>query len=280
MSTQDSIDFQRIATALKFIENNFKNQPSLDRIASEVHLSSYHFQRLFKRWAGTTPKKFLNYISISYAKRLLRERQANLFSASLDTGLSSAGRLHDLFIKIEGMTPAEYRDKGRGLEINYCYTNTLFGIALVATTGKGVCHLSFDNDKAKLLMDLKRDYPAAIYYHRTDKIQEKAIQFFSKDNHDISEIKLHLKATPFQIKVWEALLKIPPGRISTYGELALSIGNANAARAVGTAIGSNPVAYLIPCHRVIRASGLIGGYKWDTTRKTAMIGWEAALIND
>jgi AraC family transcriptional regulator of adaptative response/methylated-DNA-[protein]-cysteine methyltransferase len=261
------------------IKNNFKQQPNLDEIAAHVHLSSFHFQRLFSEWAGTTPKKFLQYISIEYAKNLLTNKQATLFETAYETGLSGTSRLHDLFVNIEGMTPTEFKNGGTNLYINYSFTDSPFGNIIVASTPKGVCYLAFEDDAVIAFNNLQSKFPNANFQQKSDFLQQNAHFIFQNDWSKLNEIKLHLKGTDFQLKVWESLLKIPIGSLSTYGKLAERIGNPNAPRAVGTAIGNNPVAFLIPCHRVIQSSGNLGGYMWGTTRKTAIIGWEGAKID-
>lgn len=276
MDQQRQINYQRIAEAIDYIKTHFKTQPSLDEVAEQVHLSPYHFQRLFSDWAGTTPKKFLQYISIEHAKRLLTHQQATLFDAAFETGLSGTGRLHDLFINIEGMTPAEYRNGGKSLSINYSFAESPFGNLLVASTKKGICYMAFDDGEANTLHNLKQKFPNATLHQKLDLMQQNALFIFQNDWSKLPEIKLHLKGTDFQLKVWETLLKIPTGRLSSYHNIAEQIGSPKASRAVGTAIGSNPVAFLIPCHRVIQSSGKIGGYMWGNTRKTAIIGWEGA----
>ncbi|MDQ1141975.1 methylated-DNA--[protein]-cysteine S-methyltransferase [Pedobacter agri] len=279
MKAQDEINFNRIARAINYIQDNFKNQPSLEEIAEEVNLSPFHFQRLFKDWAGTTPKRFLQYISISYAKKLLQEDDKTLFDTAVETGFSGSSRLHDLFISIEGMTPGEYKNGGENLKINYSYSATPFGNILTASTAKGICHISFYDDEFAAFAILKSKFPAANYQQCETLEHQNVLQIFHKDWTEISQIKLHLKGTDFQLKVWEALLKIPTGKLSTYGILANKINQPNASRAVGSAVGSNPVAFLIPCHRVIQTSGALGGYHWGTDRKMAMIGWEASLTD-
>lgn len=276
MKERHPINYYRIAEAIEYIKSNFKAQPSLDEVASKVHLSPFHFQRLFTDWAGTTPKKFLQYISIEHAKKLLTDQQATLFDTAYETGLSGTGRLHDLFINIEGMTPAEYKNGGKNLSVSYSFAGSPFGNLIVASTVKGVCYMAFDDDKVNALGNLKQQFPNATFQQKLDLIQQNALFIFQNDWSKLSDIKLHLKGTGFQLKVWETLLKIPMGKVSTYGKIAGQIGNPSASRAVGTAIGSNPVAFLIPCHRVIQSSGNIGGYMWGNTRKTAIIGWESA----
>jgi AraC family transcriptional regulator of adaptative response/methylated-DNA-[protein]-cysteine methyltransferase len=277
MEVQENINYRRIAEAICYIKENFKKQPTLEEIAEKINLSPAHFQRLFTEWAGTSPKKFLQYISIEYAKNLLKEnRAATLFDACYETGLSSTSRLHDLFISIEGMTPAEYKDGGRNLYINFSFADSPFGNLIVASTAKGVCYMAFEDSEELALSTLKNKFPNAVFQRRLDLIQQNALAIFQNDWSKLPAVKLHLKGTAFQLKVWESLLKIPMGHLSTYGKIAAEIGSPNASRAVGTAIGSNSVAFLIPCHRVIQSSGSIGGYMWGPTRKVAMIGWEGA----
>lgn len=276
MKTQEEINYQRIAEAIDYIKQHFKQQPNLDEVAEKVHLSPFHFQRLFSEWAGTTPKKFLQYVSLQHAKSLLNKQQATLFDTAFDTGLSGTSRLHDLFVKIEGMTPAEYKNGGKNLVINYSFSQSIFGQIIIASTHKGICYIAFYEDEHKAFNLLVDKFPNASFIAKKDDFQEQALLIFHKDWNKINEIKLHLKGTDFQLKVWEALLKIPLGKLSTYGQLAMEIGSPNASRAVGTAIGSNLIAFLIPCHRVIQSSGNFGGYMWGNTRKTAIIGWEQA----
>ncbi len=268
------LDYERIEQAIRFIRENFQEQPDLDEIARQIHLSPFHFQRLFKEWAGVSPKKFLQFTSIEYAKRLLQQ-QKTLATVSFETGLSGTSRLHDLFIQIEGMTPGEYQQGGRNLHIYYSHAETLFGNVLIASTEKGICHISFVQESPEL-SDLTSRFPAAILEQNTDLHQQEALKMFRDDWNDLDKIKLHLKGTPFQIKVWNALLQIPLGSLKSYLEIANEIGDPKASRAVGTAIGSNPIAYIIPCHRVITSSGNLGGYHWGIDRKSAIIGWEAA----
>lgn len=273
---QQHINYSRIAEAIAYIKSNFKKQPNLNEVARMVHLSPFHFQRLFADWAGTTPKKFLQYTSIEYAKKLLTENGATVFDAAFETGLSGTGRLHDLFIHIEGMTPAEYKHGGKNLEIHYSFAESPFGNILVASTFRGICHMAFADDEPAALALLKAAFPHAAFRQITDLIQQNALHIFNSDWSELRQIKLHLKGTAFQLKVWETLLKIPSGQLTTYGTIAAKINQPNASRAVGTAVGSNPVAFLIPCHRVIQSTGALGGYMWGETRKTAIIGWEGA----
>ena len=270
------LNYQRIEKAIAFIRENFKRQPDLDEIAEHIHLSPYHFQRLFKEWAGVSPKKFLQYISLDYAKELLRAGEVSIGEATYQTGLSGTGRLHDLFVNIEGMTPGEFKNGGKNLSINYSFAESHFGKLIVASTEKGICHISFSIDGAKSVDELKTRFPNAQYREFKDKNQEQALTLFSRNWKDMDQVKLHLKGTDFQLKVWEALINIPVGSLSTYGQIAEQLNKPKASRAVGTAIGNNPVAYLIPCHRVIRGNGQFGQYHWGEDRKTAIIGWEGA----
>ncbi len=278
MKEQHSIDYNRIAAAIDHINANFRLQPSLEELAEKVHLSPAHFQRLFTEWAGTSPKKFLRYISIQHAKHILKAGSPTLFDAAFETGLSGTSRLHDLFVAIEGMTPAEYKSGGKQLSISYSFAGSPFGKLIVASTPKGICYMAFEEDEQLAFENLREKFPNAGFRAGTDENQQNALLIFQKDWSSLPEIKLHLKGTHFQLKVWESLLKIPMGRLSTYGEIAGQVGNAAASRAVGTAVGDNPVAFLIPCHRVIRSSGVFGGYMWGPVRKTAIIGWESARI--
>ena len=278
MNEQQQYNYNRIAEAIAYIKSNFKTQPNLEAIAKQVHLSPYHFQKIFKDWAGVSPKKFLQFLSLEYAKSLLKDRQVTLFDAAQETGLSGTSRLHDLFVNIEGMTPGEFKNGAKNLTLNYSYAQSPFGNVLIASTQKGICYMSFADQKEKALSDFRQMFPNAHAQQVLDHHQQNALYIFNKDWSRLDQIKLHLKGTPFQLKVWEALLKIPSGSLATYGKIAQSINKPKASRAVGTAIGSNPIAYLIPCHRVIRASGEFGNYMWGADRKTAIIGWEAALL--
>jgi AraC family transcriptional regulator, regulatory protein of adaptative response / methylated-DNA-[protein]-cysteine methyltransferase len=276
MNTQHNINYQRIEEAINYIRTNFRDQPDLEEVAEKIHLSPFHFQRLFTDWAGVSPKKFLQFISIEHAKTVLKEKKATLSDATFETGLSGTSRLHDLFTKIEGMTPGEFKNGGESLSINYSFAESPFGNILVASTPKGICYMAFADDEQKAFGELHKQFPNANYRQMVDLIQQNALYIFTKDWHKLDEIKIHIKATDFQIKVWEALLRIPLGQLATYGSIASDINNPKASRAVGAAVGDNPVAFIIPCHRVIQSSGIIGNYHWGSNRKTALIGWEAA----
>jgi AraC family transcriptional regulator of adaptative response/methylated-DNA-[protein]-cysteine methyltransferase len=279
MYEQDNINYSRIAQAINYIKHNFREQPDLDEIAEKVHVSPFHFQRIFTDWAGTSPKKFLHYITIEHAKKLLKENQATLFETAYETGLSGTSRLHDLFVKIEGMTPAEYKNGGKHLSIHYSFAGSPFGNVIVASTVRGICYLAFQEDENAAVEELGKRFPNASFSKESDFFQTNALRIFRNDWSKLHEIKLHLKGTDFQLKVWETLLRIPMGQLTTYGAIAGEIGRTGASRAVGTAIANNPVAFLIPCHRIIQSTGIFGGYRWGNTRKTAMIGWEGVRSN-
>lgn len=279
MSTQENINYQRIAEAINYIKLNFKDQPNLDEVAEKVNLSPFHFQRLFTDWAGISPKKFLQYLSLDYAKGILKDKQATLFDTAFETGLSGTGRLHDLFMNIEGMTPAEYKNGGQSLAINYSFAESPFGNIMVASTSKGICYMAFADDRDEAFKQLHAHFPNAQYTQMVDALQQNALFIFKKDWSQLSDIKLHLKGTDFQLKVWEALMNIPLGGLSTYSSVAAAIQHPTASRAVGSAVGDNPVAFLIPCHRVIKSTGEFGQYHWGATRKSAIIGWEAAKMS-
>lgn len=278
MKEEEKDNFKRIAESIQYLRNHFQSQPNLDEVASRLNLSPFHFQRLFTEWAGVSPKKFLQYTTLAYAKERLKKANTSLFDAAFDAGLSGTSRLHDLFVNIEGMTPGEYKNGGEELIIEYSLTESPFGNLVCASTQKGICHLTFSDDETDSLRNMMDIFPNAKFRQATSLFQENALKIFQKDWSDIREIKLHLKGTPFQIKVWEALLKIPSGELTTYGSIAKSMHHPKAARAVGSAIGDNPVAYLIPCHRVIQSSGAFGQYHWGSDRKVAMIGWEASQL--
>ncbi len=277
MRSQQELNYNRIADAIRFIKKNYRTQPKLEEIAEHINMSPFHFQRMFSEWAGTTPKRFLQYLNIEYAKKILKETHATLFDTACELGLSGTGRLHDLFINIEGMTPGEYKNGGLALNINYSFADTPFGKIIAASTDKGVCHMAFVDEGERRAFDhLRSIFPNAKYVLSPDTKQQHALSVFDRDWNRLEEIKLHLKGTEFQLKVWETLLKIPAGGLATYADLATKSGYNGACRAVGTAVGKNPVAFLIPCHRVIKATGEPGNYHWGEMRKNAIIGWEAA----
>lgn len=275
MKEQNNINFERITQAISYLKDNFKDQPNLDEVANRVHLSPFHFQKLFTDWAGVSPKKFVQYLSIEHAKKLLTDTSSTLFDAALQTGLSGTGRLHDLFVTIEGMTPGEYKNGGENLSISYSFSASPFGTILSASTAKGICHLAFADNQSDALFALQKKFPNANYTETIDGFQAEALNAFTNGT-SADAIKLHLKGTAFQLKVWEALLNIPMGNLITYGGIAQMVQSPKASRAVGSAVGDNPVAFIIPCHRVIQSTGVMGNYHWGSNRKAAMIGWESA----
>ena len=268
-------DYTRIEQAIQYIENNFQNQPTLDEIAEHAGLSAFYFQRTFKRWAGVTPKRFLQFITSAHATRLLRESKSNL-DVTISTGLSSTSRLHDLMVNINAMTPGQYKNYGQGLFISFGTHPTPFGTCLIATTETGICHLSFlsGSDHEDAIEDLQKRWHQARITREQATTADLAQQIFQ--NRSNSALPLHINGTNFQIKVWQALLNVPIGNLISYQGLAELAGYPNASRAVGSAMARNPVAYLIPCHRVVRQSGLIGNYRWGNARKKAIIAWESA----
>jgi len=275
---QRSHDFKRIAKAIQFIENNFKSQPSLDQIAQSVHISKYHFDRLFKRWAGISPIQFLQFMTLDYTKQRLTESKS-LMDTSLEAGLSGPSRLHDLFVTFEAMTPGDFKKQGAGLKIDYSICMSPFGDCLLAATERGICFLGFviRKDRRQTINQLFRTWPGAAFSENPERVCPMVTHIFSMDPHKTSKpFHLHLKGTNFQINVWKALLSIPNGCIVSYQDIAVHVGRPKAYRAVANAIAINPVSYLIPCHRVITKAGKIHRYRWGSDRKMAMLGWEAA----
>ena len=315
----DNETYERIAKALAFMRQNHLNQPDLETIAQHVHLSEYHFQRLFTKWAGISPKRFLQYLTVEYAKSKITETKS-LLELTVNAGLSSPGRLHDLFVKLEAMSPGEFKAGGAGLQIWYGVHETPFGRCLIAMTARGICNLHFFNvidektaeahfctewANAEIIRDQEatreisdRFQPVAAYRRSVSEAKPLALaKRFSALDAESAKVKkgkeaisdrfqpvaanrsplvLYVKGTNFQIQVWRALLRVPFGGITTYQGLAESMGRPTAARAIGNALGSNPVGYFIPCHRVIRESGEMGGYRWGLERKAVLLGWEAS----
>jgi AraC family transcriptional regulator of adaptative response/methylated-DNA-[protein]-cysteine methyltransferase len=272
---QLSEDYARIEQAIRYLEANFQRQPELSEIAASVHLSEYHFQRLFTHWVGISPKRYLQYLTKESAKNWLKA-SASLLEAAYASGLSGPGRLHDLFVTCEAVTPGEFKHKGEGLQIAYGIHPSPFGECLLAVTERGICSLMFvqNGNREAALADFRHDWRRAELSEDLDRTRPLLEQVFSSPG-GVS-LPLHLLGTNFQIKVWEALLRIPPGALTTYTSVAQSIGRPSAARAVSNAVAHNPVAYVIPCHRVIRESGEMGGYRYGIPRKRAMLEWETA----
>lgn len=275
--TQPVNDYARIESAIQYIDEKFREQPSLEEIASSVHLSKYHFQRLFKRWAGVTPAQFLHYLTLEYAKERLKESKSVL-DAAYDAGLSGPSRLHDLFVTWEAVTPGEYKNLGSGVEIKHGIHPTPFGSALLGATSRGICALRFLGpalDANEALAELGKEWPRATLVESAEATAPYAQRIFFSAAKDDLPLKLFLKGTNFQVKVWRALLAIPAGAMVSYQDVAAGMGDSGATRAVASAVGKNPVAYLIPCHRVISKAGHTHKYRWGGVRKKAMLGWEA-----
>jgi AraC family transcriptional regulator of adaptative response/methylated-DNA-[protein]-cysteine methyltransferase len=278
----ETSDYQRVERAIHFITQRSPAQPSLADVADHVGLSEFHFQRLFARWAGTTPKRFAQFLTVEHAKTVLKQSR-NLLDASFASGLSGAGRLHDLFVTTEAVTPGDFRREGDGLTILHGRHKSPFGEVLVATTTRGICGLFFlsnNRDEEKQIEGLRRQWPAAALRRDGDAGRKYADRIFSIEPGGASPIPLLLNGTNFQINVWKALLKIPAGTLVTYQQLAAAAGTPGAVRAVGTAVGRNPISFLIPCHRVIRKSGAFGNYGGGVDRKKALLAWEASRFSN
>ncbi len=277
---QLSEDYLRIEQAILYLENHYQDQPGLEEVAAQIGLSEYHFQRLFTRWAGVSPKRFLQFLTKEGAKQLLA-RSENLLETTHQVGLSSLGRLHDLFVTTEAVTPGEYKSGGAGVTIRYGIHPTPFGKCLIATTERGICHLSFvQTSEGNAIDDLVADWKQAkmIEDHRSTVGLIEPI-FDLRYSHRGKPLNVHLRGTNFQLKVWEALLQVPAGEVTTYAGIASRIGNPGAVRAVGTAVGHNPIAVLIPCHRVIRKVGEFGNYRYGALRKKALLAREFATVS-
>ena len=275
-ASQAALDYARIEQAIAFIAQEFTAHPSLEEIAAHVHLSPFHFERMFVRWAGTSPQRFLRFLTKEYAKQVLAE-SGNVLAATDAAGLSGPSRLHDLFVTYEAMTPAQYRAQGAGLAVRYGFQPTPFGECLLGLTERGICALSFqpEAERPAALAQLRATWARAQLVPDEAGTAAVAAQLFAPAPGQAAP-RLLLKGTNLQIKVWEALLRIPPGRVVAYREVAATIGQPRAGQAVGSAIGANAIGYLIPCHRVIQQHGGLGGYRWGTSRKQALLGWEAA----
>jgi AraC family transcriptional regulator, regulatory protein of adaptative response / methylated-DNA-[protein]-cysteine methyltransferase len=271
-------DYERIARVIRHLDAHHTAQPSLAELAGQLGLSSFHFHRLFATWAGVTPKDFLQCLTLAHVKQLLRAGESVL-DAALAAGLSGPGRLHDLCVSLEAASPGEMKSGGRGWQIVFGFAETPFGECMMAESPRGICHLAFTDgeDPAQTQAALRRNWPEATFTQNNRVARRRAAAIFSRThgNTPRSNLRAFVKGSPFQVRVWTALLRIPPGSLTTYGRLAAAIGYPSAARAVGSAVGHNPVAYLIPCHRVIRETGVMGGYRWDPIRKRAMVAWES-----
>lgn len=278
MEPEISRHYARIEAALDYIAAHLEAQPDLAEIARHVGMSEYHFQRTFTRWAGISPKRFLQHLTLQAAKRSLAD-SASVLDAAYDVGLSGPSRLHDLFVTYEAVTPGEYKARGEGLTVRWGVHPSPFGACLLAATERGICHLSFLSGEPSDAPEdeLRRRFPEADLEAAPEVTAPLAARIFAgSPGEEGAPLALHLRGTNFQLQVWKALLALPRGAVVTYGGLARRLGRPGAARAVGAAVGANPVAYLIPCHRVLRGSGELGGYRWGTARKRALLGWEAA----
>jgi AraC family transcriptional regulator, regulatory protein of adaptative response / methylated-DNA-[protein]-cysteine methyltransferase len=273
--------YQTIAKAIGYINEHQKEVILLDDLAEFVDLSPSHLQKLFTEWAGVSPKQFQRFLSLQYAKSLLAEQKSTI-QTSFMTGLSGSGRLHDLFVDIEAMTPGEYKNGGENLTLFYSIHESQFGLYLVASTPKGVCNVLFIDSPRQAKPELQTRWPKAQLVEKGVDIHQPVVDFFAHQNPS-SKIKLHLHGTNYQLQVWHALLTIPEGQITSYGSLAKQVSGEETgfltARAIGAAIGDNPIGYIIPCHRVLKSTGQISGYRWGVTRKQAILGYEASKNN-
>jgi AraC family transcriptional regulator, regulatory protein of adaptative response / methylated-DNA-[protein]-cysteine methyltransferase len=278
MIGENNINYFRIEKAIQYLEANFQQQPELDEVAEKVHLSPFHFQRLFTEWAGISPKRFLQFLTVDFLKEKLNHTR-NLVEAAEAAGLSSQSRVYDLFTTLEAVTPEEYKKKGSGLRIVYGIHETPFGLCLIGVTERGICWLSFiatEADPNVELEKMKEHWHNSVFYQEQMRTAEFMDRIFGHSGESKKKLHLFVKGTNFQVKVWEALLQIPMGDVTTYQNIAGQIQNPQAVQAVGSAVGSNHVAYLIPCHRVIRKDGILGEYRWESARKKSIIGWEMA----
>jgi AraC family transcriptional regulator of adaptative response/methylated-DNA-[protein]-cysteine methyltransferase len=280
-ANENHINYRRIEQAILYLEKNFQRQPELDEVAEMVHLSPYHFQRIFSEWAGISPKRFLQFLTVDYLKAKLEESK-NLIEAAEQAGLSSQSRVYDLFTTLEAVTPQEYKQHGAGIRVEYGIHETPFGMSLIGVTERGICWLSFihtDGDPQHEIELMKQHWHNSVFHQNQELTAIFVDKIFAQPKTQRSE-KLHVfvKGTNFQLKVWEALLKVPMGEVTTYQNIATTIQSPRAIQAVGSAVGSNHIAYLIPCHRVIRKDGILGEYRWNSVRKKSIIGWEMARV--
>jgi AraC family transcriptional regulator of adaptative response/methylated-DNA-[protein]-cysteine methyltransferase len=270
-------DYERVANVIRFLDRHHTDQPDLNELAAAASLSPFHFHRLFSAWAGVTPKDFLQCLTLEHVKQLLRNGD-NVFDAALNAGLSGPGRLHDLCVTLEAASPGEMKNGGAGMQIDYGFAETPFGQALIAETKRGICHLSFVDGRGRNSARnlLTSQWPNAKLNRNDAPIAELSAKIFiqARDGASRPTLRAFVRGTPFQLRVWRALLRVPSGSLTTYGRLAEAVGQSQAARAVGSAVGANPIAFIIPCHRVIRETGALGNYRWDPIRKRAIVGWE------
>jgi AraC family transcriptional regulator of adaptative response/methylated-DNA-[protein]-cysteine methyltransferase len=272
----DAYRYSQIARAIDYLYEHFRAQPSLEEVAAQVNMSAFHFQRIFTEWAGISPKRFLQFLTTDYLKQKITGFD-NLLDAADAAGLSSQSRVYDLFVNLEAVTPQEYKEKGSGILIEYGFHPTPFGDCIIGATGRGICHLSFlqESNKRTAIEELEAGWENASVRENSLSTERMANAIFNrKKGVENDKLSVLVKGTNFQVKVWDALLKVPYGTVSTYQSLAQHIAQPNALQAVGTAVGANPIAYLIPCHRIIRKNLIIGEYHWGAERKKAMLGWE------
>ena len=279
LSQETHINYKRIEEAIHYLETNFQRQPELDEVAEKVHLSPFHFQRIFTEWAGISPKKFLQFLTVDFLKNRLHQSR-NLTEVAESAGLSSQSRVYDLFTTLEGVTPQEYKLHGTGIRVEYGIHNTPFGACIIGVTERGICWLSFlqtDEDPKSGLEAMKEHWHNSVF-HQDQDLTGSFVEKVFRTPGDNTSGRLHVfvKGTNFQLKVWEALLRIPMGEVTTYKGIAEAIQHPKAMQAVGSAVGANHIAYLIPCHRVIRKDGILGEYRWNSARKKSIIGWEMA----
>ena len=272
-------EFERIAKVIHFLDEHHSEQPDLETLAAQAGLSPFHFHRLFSRWAGITPKDFLQCLTLSHAKRLLDAGESVLGTA-LDAGLSGPGRLHDLCVSLEAASPGEIKASGAGWTIDAGFADSPFGLCLAGRSARGICHLSFVDraDRAQGEAAIHKDWPLAQVHWDDPTAGQLAAQLFTRPGNGVSgaPLRAFVRGKAFQVRVWRALLRVPPGALVSYGRLAEAVGRPSAARAVGMAVGRNPLAYIIPCHRVIHATGVLGDYRWGVERKRAIVAWETA----
>ncbi len=273
-------DYQRVEQAIRYLDEHYKEQPPLREVARAVDLSEYHFQRLFRRWAGISPKRFVQYLTAQYTSSLLQESTTTL-DATYAGGLSSPSRLHELFINVYAMSPAQRKTGGTGMTIKYGIHRCTFGLCVIGITDKGVCWFSFaqDGGTQSAVRELQDEWPNARFM-TDERATATTVDRIFRGTDTGARFTLDLKGTNFQIQVWRALLELPVGTVVSYQELARRAGCARSTRAVASAVARNPIAYLIPCHRVIRSTGVIGNYRWGPTRKQAILAWEAARVDD
>jgi AraC family transcriptional regulator of adaptative response/methylated-DNA-[protein]-cysteine methyltransferase len=273
----NAYQYQQIARAIDYLYVNFRDQPSLEEVAAQVNMSAFHFQRMFTEWAGISPKRFLQFLTTDYLKHRITGFD-NLLDAADAAGLSSQSRVYDLFVNLEAVTPQEYKEKGSGILIEYGFHSSPFGECIIGVTGRGICHLSFlqEDNRSTAIEELEKAWGNASVRENSRNTEVMANAIFHRKPGTQEKLSVLVKGTNFQVKVWNALLEVPYGTVSTYQSIARHIEVPNALQAVGSAVGANPIAYLIPCHRIIKKNLIIGEYHWGTERKKAMLGWEMA----